>query len=263
MRRALAVLVAATSVWACVQSGSLIAGGDASTSSDTGGDGSTSSDSGAESSSSSSSGASSSGSSGSSSGVSGGSSGSSSGSGGPVRVPVNHRPDDTQCSTPRLPGSCSGFGGCQNDMQCALDAGNADAADAGHPDAGYVANGRCNNTPTGSCTCTYDLCLHDSDCTGGPCACHGSAYTFPGGNECVPGNCRIDSDCGPGGYCSPSNGAYFCGGPAGYYCHTPSDLCTDDTDCSDAGSPQMGVAGLCEYAMAAQRWECQQVQLCY
>ena len=67
-------------------------------------------------------------------------------------------------------------------------------------------NGRCVEQGGGIafCGCTYDTCVDDAACpTGQTCACHGSPYNG-GGNSCVPGNCRVDTDCGPGGYCSPS-----------------------------------------------------------
>jgi hypothetical protein len=32
------------------------------------------------------------------------------------------------------------------------------------------------------------------------CACHGSPYMYSVDNLCILGNCRIDSDCGKGGY---------------------------------------------------------------
>jgi hypothetical protein len=87
-------------------------------------------------------------------------------------------------------------------------------------------------------------------------------------------NCRVDADCGPGGYCSPSVIAYcFCprtelcdstsmctanGNPVpcvcgdacghGYFCHTGCDACTDDSDCA-AGQT-------CNYDTLSHRWEC-------
>jgi hypothetical protein len=77
-----------------------------------------------------------------------------------------------------------------------------------------------------------------------------------GGSKCVSGNCHIDANCGPGGYCSPSYGTQGCGGLAGYYCHTPTDQCIDDTDCTDGGY------SVCAYSSATNRWECQLEVLC-
>jgi hypothetical protein len=71
-------------------------------------------------------------------------------------------------------------------------------------------NGRCGvSGPIGGLDCTYDQCFQDTDCdAGGACLCRPPNFGGPPPvpNECVPaGNCRVDSDCGPGGYCSPSN----------------------------------------------------------
>jgi hypothetical protein len=161
------------------------------------------------------------------------------------RVPTYHRPDDSQCSQPAAAGDCTISGGtltCHSDAECTTG-----------------TNGRCIESGGGAitCLCTYDTCTHDTDCpTGDLCACHGSAFTGGAGNTCKPGNCRVDSDCGPGGYCSPSHGTTGCGGLTGYYCHTTADTCVDDTDCSGSG------ADVCAWSMSATHWECQQQQLC-
>lgn len=66
---------------------------------------------------------------------------------------------------------------------------------------------------------------------------------------CMPGNCRVDSDCeSGGGYCSPSQnaGLFVCsdgcsgtcgGGLTGYYCHTAADECVNDCDCAGLAPP--------------------------
>jgi hypothetical protein len=101
--------------------------------------------------------------------------------------------------------------------------------------------------------------MHDSDCsTGGPCACNGTAFLGAAGNTCVPGNCRVDSDCGANGYCSPTQGNSNCGGLAGFYCHTANDLCVNDSDCTGHGTGLQ----ICAYQMASARWECVQLLLC-
>lgn len=211
--------------------------------------GGSSSGSGGSSSSSSSSGGSSS-SSGGSSGSSGGSSSSGSSSGGSSggRVPVNHRPNDGECSQPAPPGMCPVTGGgppnnCTQDSQCT-----------------QGVDGRCvtNNGGALFCYCTYDTCMHDTDCAQGQtCACHGAADTGGAGNTCIASGCRVDADCGPGGYCSPSVSSMGCGGLGGYYCHTAKDQCIDDSDCQDGG---FGMA--CEYSSANGRWQCAQLLLC-
>jgi hypothetical protein len=119
-------------------------------------------------------------------------------------------------------------------------------------------NGRCVESGGGVlyCACTYDTCSGDAACpTGQTCACHGSPYDN-GGNTCVSGNCRVDSDCeGGAGYCSPAYATMGCGGLAGYYCHTPQDQCVNDGDCGSGGY-------VCTYATSSARWTCQQQLLC-
>jgi hypothetical protein len=104
--------------------------------------------------------------------------------------------------------------------------------------------------------------VHDTDCPGGQtCACHGSSYTDGHGNTCVKGNCRVDADCGAGGYCSPSSLTALCGDSlAGYYCHTAGDLCIDDSDCP-ASRSSPGAPG-CMYSTTDSRWECDQRPEC-
>jgi hypothetical protein len=73
----------------------------------------------------------------------------------------------------------------------------------------------------------------------------------------VPGNCRIDADCGAGGYCSPSAGSDSCGGLGGYYCHTPKDSCINDTDCSSNNPGQV-----CTFSTTDAHWECTEELVC-
>ena len=161
-------------------------------------------------------------------------------------VPLDHRPNDSQCQTPAPAGDCQlpqGIGACTTDSQCT---------------AG--TNGRCNESNGGAlfCSCAYDACQHDTDCpTNELCVCHGSAFATGDGNTCMPGNCRVDSDCGANGYCSPDHGAGGgCGSVTGYYCHTTSDQCVNDSDCSGQGQD------VCAWSDTAKRWECQQQLLC-
>jgi hypothetical protein len=86
----------------------------------------------------------------------------------------------------------------------------------------------------------------------------------------------VDDDCGPGGFCSPSQVNVFCVCPStalcppgsatsfegsrqvpcacgdgcghGYFCHTDRDTCLDDTDC--------GTQGTCNYDRLDRRWRC-------
>jgi hypothetical protein len=88
--------------------------------------------------------------------------------------------------------------------------------------------------------------------------CHGSAYTHGAGNTCLTSNCRVDADCGAGGYCSPADNVSSCGSVLGYFCHTASDMCLDDSDCTGSGmGPQV-----CTYVPTAGHWECKTSGLC-
>ena len=196
------------------------------------------------------SGGSSSGSGGSSSGSGGSSSGSggSSSSSGGGRVPQNHRPDDSQCQQAASPGNCN-FGGSSGGMMC-----SADSQCTAGTDGRCVASGG----GVAFCQCTYDTCQHDADCGAGQtCACHGAPYGNGLGNTCTPSGCRVNADCGSGGYCSPADNTMSCGSLLGYFCHTPSDQCTDDSDCGTMGGYQV-----CTYSMSLGYWQCQMQGLC-
>ena len=151
-------------------------------------------------------------------------------------VPVNHRPNDSECLQPAPPGSCTPGTGFDCPSEC---------------DAG--TNGRCAPAPAcwaGGCYCTYDTCADDTACPAGQtCACHGSPYTFGQGNPCVQGNCRVDGDCGKDGYCSPAYDVpwanYVIG--LGYYCHTLVDTCVNDSDCLGQGG--------CTYSATTGYWD--------
>jgi hypothetical protein len=103
--------------------------------------------------------------------------------------------------------------------------------------------------------------MHDTDCMpGNTCACHGTADTGASGNACFPSNCRVDSNCGPGGYCSPSIDPNSCGALGGYYCHTKFDVCIDDSDCP--ANPSMPGGAVCTYSTTTARWECAVLGVC-
>jgi hypothetical protein len=77
--------------------------------------------------------------------------------------------------------------------------------------------------------------------------------------QCV--NCRVDTDCGAQGYCSPSSGTSICGDSlAGYYCHTASDECIDDSDCLQNPN-NAGIPG-CVYSTTDSHWVCIMVPVC-
>lgn len=105
-----------------------------------------------------------------------------------------------------------------------------------HADCTDGVNGKCINgigMAAAYYHCVYDQCATDADCDPGKiCYCTASAAA-----RCLSvGNCRTDADCGSGpySYCSPSM-SWDCGGHRpidGYHCHTPSDTCMDDSDCT-------------------------------
>jgi len=177
----------------------------------------------------------------------------------PARAPKNHRATSS-CPRQRGPGSfisaddagavggTGGSIGCSSDMDCT---------------AG--TNGRCFKWSAGPGpqppACSYDGCFGDSDCSNALCVCRESIASSDA-NRCESpsgGNCRLDSDCGPSGFCSPSLfgclGSDTCG--YGYYCHTPQDACVDDQDCAS------GRERACGYDLLEKRWECKQPALPY
>ncbi len=102
-------------------------------------------------------------------------------------------------------------------------------------------------------------CLNDADCdpilAGGVCSCDGTTQQGrePSTNACVFGNCRVDGDCGSGGYCSPSRATRCASrGVTGYYCHTTNDRCFDDSDCAAAGC----ASSWCIYQPEVGYWAC-------
>jgi len=148
------------------------------------------------------------------------------------------RPKETQCKPDREPGSARPGvkGACKSDEDCT---------------AGK--NGRCSSIGERVLEngCTYDACMKDADCTtGGPCECN--SYR---GNYCVTGNCRVDADCGSGGACGRSN-SMACRGrrEPTYYCRTPKDSCTSDSDCKPNS--------MCIYSSQVGHWTCQEPPEC-
>lgn len=188
----------------------------------------------------------SSGSSGTTSGSSGTTSGSSgtTSSGGGGRVPEKHRAVATACTGERTnPEPTGATGG-----ECAK-----------HADCTQGRNGRC-LFGRGGPMCTYDQCVNDGECQTGVCSCDSGT----GGTDvCLHmSGCKIDADCGAGGFCSPSQGD--CGnysGVVGYFCHQANDECVDDKDCDGPGNPAGGVGnGSCRYNKMVGHWRCETSQ---
>jgi hypothetical protein len=159
-------------------------------------------------------------------------------------IPLNHRPFAPVCPSDRPAFNCSltgPFPGCHADGDCTSG-----------------VNGRCAGNGHDGCNCSYDTCTNDADCAANQlCACRNTwHYGALGPNVCLPSNCRVDSDCGPNGFCSPSLDP-TCGsfiGVTGWYCHTASDTCTNDDDCAvlDGGY----FKPFCGYRPEVGHWAC-------
>jgi hypothetical protein len=181
------------------------------------------------------------------------------GGGSDARVPSNHRASEgPACPSDRASEAPSAM--------CAPDAGMTPVGDCQQDsDCKDGINGRCLQLRPPGCyrACSYDQCFRDSDCAGNvPCHCRDSASSTDGNRCLINSNCRVDDDCGPGGYCSPSqlsgcirmctvpcgSGTHCYAGAtevpcacgqscgAGYFCHTASDTCTNDCECNAVGS---------------------------
>jgi hypothetical protein len=136
---------------------------------------------------------------------------------------------------------CSPSNGSQCDrFQCSQDS-----------DCTNGQNGRCQGTgPIAGLECSYDECVGDEGCPkSSVCECRPDSVSQIANYCTQPGGCRIDSDCGVGGFCSPSQAGQWCG--TLYFCHTPADTCLNDGDC-----PAVGVSPGCNYDAALQHWAC-------
>jgi hypothetical protein len=164
-------------------------------------------------------------------------------SSGDSAVPAQHRPNPVPCAQAPLPPEPT-----------IPDAGLAPSEHFDcrhHADCTAQPRGRCVYAPPdpptdpGGTRCLYDVCQNDTDCPQASlCQCGALA------NTCLAGGCRVDSDCGAGGYCSPT--VDLCGvAVAGYYCHRPTDACIVDSDC--AGLPERCVAD------TSGTWKCRPV----
>lgn len=162
-----------------------------------------------------------------------------------IKPPAVHRALPDPCPTDRPPSTPPGTSGsCKTDAECT-----------------QGTNGRCLSVVAGPPACSYDLCAKDADCgqSTGVCQCRAAAEG--GANLCRQGNCRTDGDCGVTGkgFCSPSavNLDLTCRsgiqvGSFGYFCHTPSDECSGDADCTTGPTGQQA----CIFDLGKSHWVC-------
>jgi hypothetical protein len=167
-------------------------------------------------------------------------------------APLYHRATAATCPPQRGPGTPNLQPVCNTPLDQPVDCCESDS----ECDAGI--NGRCidfGHPLPDQQQCTYDECFRDSNCpSGAPCICRGNSPIDNAWNTCAAGgNCVVDSDCGPGGFCSPSPSPLLngCEDPGPYYCHTASDTCTDNTDCAVDGG-----RAFCAYDPKTQHWAC-------
>jgi len=133
---------------------------------------------------------------------------------------------------------------------------------------GCMFDSECTSGVNGRCeyghqvtVCTYDECTTASDCKAGELCLCGSGSPTRSANTCLPSNCDVDSECGPGGYCSPTYDT-SCGpfdGVVGYYCHRLADECTKDECVNDADCANVdggGGEGYCAWDPSSSRWTC-------
>ncbi|HET6151064.1 MAG TPA: hypothetical protein VFH68_26245 [Polyangia bacterium] len=140
-------------------------------------------------------------------------------------------------------------------------------SDAGGDAAGEGDGARCGAVPavplrrhdptTCAATPLIDQCTTDQQCPAGEaCGCAADFYgNVAHTNVCVTAQCRLDSDCGPGGVCSPSFTGH-CGSLTGYYCHSAADECLGQSDCCDRARPS------CQYSPELGHWACQATIVC-
>lgn len=167
-----------------------------------------------------------------------------------IKAPTVHRVLPEACPTdrPTAPPPTISGGTCKTDAECT-----------------QGTNGRCLSLVLGPPSCSYDRCAKDGDCgqSTGVCQCRAAAEG--GANVCRQGNCRTDGDCGVTGkgFCSPSATGIDAtcrtgipSGSFGYFCHTPSDECSNDADCAKGVTGQ----GACIYDLNKVHWACVTLQ---
>ena len=166
-------------------------------------------------------------------------------------VPLKHLPVGATCRATRPSGSSNDDGG----KLCDADAGSfcACGSDSECTDGN---NGRCIVNGNAGYHCTYDECASSADCTTASTSCACGDINAGSYNVCVPSNCKVDTDCGANGYCSPSYGSCgtFGGEYGGVYCHTANDECVNDSDCT--GNGETSGPGYCAFDTTKAAWAC-------
>jgi len=155
----------------------------------------------------------------------------------------------------------------------ATDAGDASAngaaseAGPGEPRSPYTPHAPAHHRPAATSCAPADAgevsspasgdvpCTSDAECGAAVCECGEDFQCFgPKRNVCLTkGNCHVDADCGPGGFCSFSSDGAYCGMYGnGYFCRTPNDQCTDDAECPrEADGPTS-----CQFNATQGYWAC-------
>ena len=144
----------------------------------------------------------------------------------PGEATLEHRPEPASCGERPLPDEPA----CNEDDACTVHADCTDG-DAGTCIVGYSSG----------CSCTYDTCRTDDDCSSGSvctCADRSDDFLANPNNRCVPAGCATDADC-PSGRCQANHGGY-CGVASpgvvtsitGWQCASDEDTCNGDEDCA-------------------------------
>ncbi len=157
------------------------------------------------------------------------------------------RPMAGLCNVPLSTGGAGGEGAvelprasgsdCQDDADCSqFELGFCELEEPECLEGGAGQAGNCRSG-----------CANDDDCRAGfLCVCGKSAH----GGECVRGDCRTDSDCGPQSVCASI--AELSG--TAFHCTSPKDACTNDAGCDELS--------VCEFSPSQGHRECFEVGVC-
>jgi len=145
---------------------------------------------------------------------------------------------------------------CRNAVSASIDLGGTSV----YP-SGRVTTPTSHRPTVPACNDALPGCSTDADCAAGQdCFCDVSVGQGYATNQCLPSNCRLDSDCASG-YCSPSDhtgGPGGCGGQYdGWYCHVTADECGNDDDCVGANE-----SAACMYSKELGHWTCVGYTIC-